>query len=213
MAKQEKLTATLSDGTVLKTRLPNVVETQEADWEFSRVFNKAIMQGIPPRAAMLKQMMELNVWTQEEEEETSSLRAGIDSKHIELEEARKEEPVDEDKIAEIENEIRVAQQEYWVHTQKLNGLLSHTAENKAEDAKLYYLTFLCTETEEGDKVWKDMDAFRADTNSERINTAILQLMLLQSGLSKEQQEEVKQDIAKQQAEDTEVEADSDESDE
>lgn len=191
---QETIKTTISTGETIQTRLATISETQDADWEFSKTFNKAIKAGIPPRQALLKELMEQGVWTQEEENKTVVLRVALDNKQMELEAARKEEPVDSKLIEDIETTVKAAQQELWLHTQKLNSLLAHTAENKAEDAKLYYLTYTVTMDKNGKSLWKNYADFRSDTNSERINTAILQYMLLQSGLAPQQKEEIEKAV-------------------
>lgn len=194
MSKVNTLEATLSDGEVIVTRLPNVTETQAADWEFSKVFNKAIKAGIPPRAGFLKELMDSGAWTQEEEDHTVVLRTALDAKLAELAEARADESVDKEAIAAMQTEVKVAQQALWLHTNKLNAMLAHTAENKADDAKLYYLTYTVTRKKDGTPLWNSIEDFRADTNAERVNTAMFQYMLLQSGLSPEKQEEAKKQL-------------------
>lgn len=187
----------LSTGEIIYTRLPNVVETQEADWEYSRVFNKAVEAGIPPRQVVLKRLMQQNIWTVSDEENLSDLRVTLDEIVTEAEGLLKQEPPDQSKIDELTKRAEVTRTALFAQQQKLNSLLSHTAETKAEDAKIYVLTSIITENKDGTRVWKTSEDFFKETDTERINSAVLQWMLLSAGLpgETEEAEGVKPDVA------------------
>lgn len=176
----------LSNGRVIYTRLPTLMERQEADWEFSRIFNKAIQNGIPPRQVFVRTLMEQGLWTQEDEIQMSTLRVALDTKQLDLEDTK-----DKDKV---QKEIEVLQQNLVNLQQKLNSFSSHTAEYRADEARRNYTVSIVTENEDGSRVWKTYADLCKDTDEELVNSAIIQYIFLENGINPEKAKEIKTSV-------------------
>lgn len=186
----EKREAKFADGSKFFTRTPTLVEVQEADWEFSRVFNKAITSGILPRAALLKRLVDSGVWSEEKDNITQKLRTELNSLISRITEMRdnKEDEKELDGVVRSAESVRMA---LAMHLQELESLMAHTAEQKADDARTYHLVYLVTERENGVRVWKTFAEFMGNSASEDFYEAVLQFMMLQNGIP--QTKEVEKD--------------------
>lgn len=182
----ERREFTLSNNEKYFVRLPTVAESQEGDWVYSRIFNKAIENGIPPQQLMLKRLMQQGVWTEGDEEQLSNLRISLDERLAELEDLLREENKDEKAIDKCRQAIADLRTAIFAQQQKLMALLSHTAENKAYDARNFAIVAMVTEKENGERVWKDQAAFEKERNYELIQTACFQYMALAAGLTEDE---------------------------
>lgn len=176
----------LGNGEKYFVRLPTVSESQEGDWVYSRIFNKAIENGIPPQQLMLKRLMEQGIWTEGDEQQLSNLRVSLDERLGELEDLLQEENGNEKAIDRCRQAILDIRAAIFTQQQKLMALLSHTAENKAYDARNFAIVAIVTEKENGERVWANNAAFEKERNYELIQTACFQYMALAAGLTEDE---------------------------
>lgn len=165
----------------LRVRKATTKELEAADLEFSRMFNKSLFAGLPPRARMLRKLRESKIWTPDDDQKLDGLRTSVALTGTQLETVNKQ--LDnltkdaEGKVMDLatlsdENQAKVKELEeqklaltktratVYVDLRRLNmevdQMLGHTADAKADDAQRNFLMACVTEEVElaDDKVTK-----------------------------------------------------------
>lgn len=173
----------LPDGKIVYIKNPGVIETQQADWEYSRIFNKALINGIMPRAALIEALKENNVLSDEEDNLINGIQENLTALSLDLEDAAKD--LNKEKFEELRDAITEERSKLYVLIQKRSAILSHCAEEKANEARIMYLCFSCTEKEDGTKVWATLDEFKAEKDVALVNNVVYTLMLMLNGISED----------------------------
>jgi chorismate mutase len=168
-----------TDKGLVQIRFPKVDENRLADWEYSKVFNQAIKDSIPTNKQMTKQIQELELWTKEDDDKIEKLREEIDKQIVimgKMSEGSKNMEKAQEKIAELRNELIAFQQERQRYFQQ-------TAESKAEEAKMSFLIYKCTEdANTGKPFWHSYDAFKNEEDQGTVNSIAYQFITFINGL-------------------------------
>lgn len=178
---EERREVQLPDSTVLFFRKPGMQDHEEAEWEYSRIFNKAIKNGIVPREVMKSQLREQGIWTDDDDARSEALEEEMVVVMADLQSAADED--DKKNFEEARREVARVRNEMIEHNSKLNAFLNNCAEEKAGEARIFYLTYACAETEDGKKFWKSFEEFKTKTDPAIVNTAFFQFMLFINNLS------------------------------
>ena len=154
----------------LRVRTATTQELAAADLEFSRVFNRAICAGLPPRARMLRKLRESKVWSVDDDQKLDALRQTAATSESQLSAIQKQidslskgadgKDLDVATLtADVQAQLQTLEDQKLeatkVRTQaliELRGLnvevdqmLSHTADAKADDAQRTFLMACVTE--------------------------------------------------------------------
>ncbi|WP_336784163.1 hypothetical protein [Paenibacillus illinoisensis] len=164
---------------LVQIRFPKVEENRLADWEYSKVLNQAIKDGIPSNKQMTKMIESMELWTKEDDEKVQALRDEIDKQIVvmgKMAEGSKNMEKAEEKIAEFRQELMALQQE----RQKL---YQNTAESKADEGKMSFLIYKCTEVADtGKPFWSSYEAFKNEEDQNLVNTIAYQFITFVNGL-------------------------------
>lgn len=164
---------------LVQIRFPRVEENRLADWEYSKVLMQAIKDGIPTNKQMGKVIEDLGLWGKEEEEKIETLSEEIEKQVTilsKMSEGSKNADKVQDKIAELRQQIFELQQER-------QRLYNNTAESKADESKMSFLIYKCSEfAETGKSVWKTYDDFKAEDDQTAVNTIVYQFLTFINGL-------------------------------
>jgi hypothetical protein len=162
-----------------QVRFPKVEENRLADWEYTKVLNQALKDGIPTNKQMTSMIKELGLWTDEDDSKVDKLREEI-NKQIAVLDKMSEGSKNFDKVQEKINELR---NEMFGMQQERQKLYQNTAESKADESKMSYLIYKCTEfAETGKSVWSSYDDFKNEENQEFVNTVVYQFITFVNGL-------------------------------
>ena len=162
----------------LTTRLPKNQEAQEADFEYSKEFNRAVMHGILPQSALAAAFINSGVWSQEKDDAIDEQRQQV----IKLEEALTNE-TDQMERQALADALGDERNRLYVMRQERSELLSHSAEAKAEDARRNYVVSRVTElAKSGQRVWKTYKDFSDEEDGGLIYRAIYEYLTLANGL-------------------------------
>jgi len=178
---EERREVTLPNGDEIFIRLPGMADHEEAEWEYARIFNKAIKNGIVPREVMRQQLRDQGIWTEDDDAHSEKLEEDIAYAMAKLQEAADSD--DEDGMEKARREVTRLRNEFMAHNSRLNSFMNNCAEEKASEARLLYLTYACSETRDGKRYWKSYEAFKSDKNPAVVNTAFYGFMLFINGLS------------------------------
>jgi hypothetical protein len=164
---------------LMQIRFPKVEENRLADWEYTKTLSQAMKDGIPTNKQMGKMIEEMGLWTKEEEAQVESLREEIQKQIVvlsKMEDGSKNMVKAQVKIEELRNEIINLQQE----RQKL---YQNTSEAKADEAKMSYLIFKCTEVADtGKRLWSTYDDYKDEEDQELVNIVAYQYITFVNGL-------------------------------
>jgi chorismate mutase len=164
---------------LMQVRFPKVEENRLADWEYTKVLNQALKDGIPTSKQMGEMILEFGLWTEKDEKKITDLRDEI-NKQVAVLDKMTEGSKNFDAITEKIEELR---QTLFGVQQERQKLYQNTAESKADESKMSFLIYKCSENAETDKpVWSSYDEFKNEENQEFVNIMVYQFLTFINGL-------------------------------
>lgn len=164
---------------LVQIRFPKVEENRLADWEYTKVFQQAIKDGIPTNKQMTKQIEELELWTKEDDEKIKSINDEVQKQIAVLDkmsEGSKNFEAVADKIAELRNDALAIQ------TEK-QRLFNNTAESKADEAKMTFLIYKCAEfADSNEPIWVKYEDLKNEEDQGTVNIIVYQFLTFINGL-------------------------------
>jgi len=157
--------------------MPTSEQIRKAEWHYSKVYNKALVEGVATTAEMMDILTKRGLYGPEYESKLQELQVNI-ALHIATMQNATEDVIRE----AAANEIQVLRDELYRWNQRLTGPLSNSCEQMAEDAKTEYLTSVVVQKEDGSLVWGDYDAFVAEDNQGLALKARFEVLLWLQGL-------------------------------
>jgi hypothetical protein len=156
---------------------PTAEDIRGADWQYSKTYTKCLVEGITTAAEMQDILMRRGIIGPEFEQRAQELIMDLRSKIDQLESAE----TMEDK-RNLAVEVSIAREELFQWNQRLNGPLSNTCEQMADDARLEHLTSSITKDATGKRVWETYDVFLKSKNKDLAMRSRFEVMLFLQGL-------------------------------
>jgi len=160
------------------TRMANNEEIQDSEFEYSRVFNKAIMAGILPQSTLLAKLIEAEIWSPEKDRAIEQQRvvvAGIEEKLGEEESESAREALARD-LSDERAKL------YNMRQEKID-LLAHTAEAKADEVQRNFIVSRVTARADTKKpVWKSYEEYRKEQDGGLLFRATYEYLTFINGL-------------------------------
>jgi hypothetical protein len=145
---------------VYRIRMPGLEEQRQADWEYSRTFTKALMEGVPAMKELEKLLTSRGIIKVEFARRENELNATLQSIALKL--TSEDTPGDEKTSLTLDFEE--ARQELLSLRQERQTFVQNTAEGKADESRLTFMTWRCSEFGDGPNigksVWKTLPDFR-----------------------------------------------------
>ena len=164
-----------------RTRFPDSKEVNDANWEYSRAFNRALMEDLPTQKQMDTLIRKREIWTNVDDDEMTQLREKVGSLEIIL---SKKNAKDTSKAThKLVEELTDLREKLIEKTGTYQEYMSQTVEAKADEAKTAYLIWACTEKSDGHRVWDSVSDFLADRNAGLVNSATYEYITFSSGLA------------------------------
>jgi len=170
--------------------MPTAEDIRGADWNYSKIYTKSLVEGITTAAEMMDILMRRDVIGPEFEQRQRELNNDLAKKVIKLEGA---ENLDEKQLLAIE--VANLREELFNWNQRLNGPMSNTCEQIADDARLEYLTSRIVEREDGTKVWEIYEDFLSEKNQALAIRSRFEVMLYLQGLESDFLEQTPEAVA------------------
>ena len=139
--------------------LPSLAEQEEGEWEYSRVYMDALRRGIPVRKEIEKMLTDRGIIfnVKRRDDLMKRLRAVI----LEIQDLGDVQETDTEAteaLARLQREGETLQEQLAELQSEEDEYFSHTAEKKADQARIVYLAALCTEWDDperqGQRVWE-----------------------------------------------------------
>jgi hypothetical protein len=159
---------------------PNAADIRKADWQYSKIYNQAILDGFLTQAQMIDLLKEKGILSDDYAEKVEGTRIGLASELFKLENIR--EDADEVEREAIALDIARLRDELFSLNQQVNGPMGNTCENLAEDGRTEYLTSRIVQIQDGSHLWEDFDAYQNEENSTLSVKSRFEVMLWIQGL-------------------------------
>lgn len=135
----------------LQIRRPTSEEIQASDWEYARVFNEAIAEGIVPRAALINMLQDRGINFDKQDEEIRVMQDELNSIVEELAGARKKK--DKNTVEELKTDIKDLRNKLITKRTAISDYTRNCSEQMANDARDVFV--LATILEEDNKPFFD----------------------------------------------------------
>jgi hypothetical protein len=156
---------------------PTANDIREADWHYSKVYTRSLTEGITTSAEMMDILRRRGIIGSEFEKRAAELTRNLNERVWDLE---KVTAMDAKRDAAIQ--VAEARDELFQWNQRLNGPMSNTCENMADDARLEYLTSCMVIGEDNKRVWEKHDDYLKEKNRSLALKARFEVMLYLQGL-------------------------------
>lgn len=157
---------------------PDAGNIRDADWNYSKTYTKCLLEGITTAAEMMEILKRRGIIGPEFEQRASELTGVLNEKIIALDGAAN---IDEKRNFAID--VANAREDLFQWNQRLNGPMSNTCEQIADDARLEHLTSCMVTNEDSSRVWSSYDMFLEEKSQSLALQARFEVMLYLQGLT------------------------------
>ena len=165
------------NGVVYYIAAPTAEDVRGADWNYSKTYTKALMENISTSAEMMGILMKRGIVGPEFDQRQRELSDILSEKIVALGSA---DNIDDRQ--QLAMEVANAREELFQWNQRLNGPMSNTCEQIADDARLEYLTASMVQTEDGNSVWDSYETYLKEKSQSLALRARFEVMLYLQGL-------------------------------
>lgn len=165
------------DGQTYYIKQPTAADIRDSDWNYSKVYSKSLVDGIYTSSEMRDILKKRGIIGPEYDKRAQELADTLESALTEMYTSNLD-----DKKRELAEEAERIRNEIFQWNHRLNGPMSNTCEQMADDAKLEFLTSRIIVSSESGLIWKDHDAFLNDSNPVLPSRAKFEVMLYLQGL-------------------------------
>lgn len=159
---------------------PSGEDIRKADWQYSKVYNQAIVDGLLTQSQMLELLQEKGIINEDYTEKLETVRISLGAELFKLENLMENASVEDKEATALE--VARLRDELFQLNQRVNGPMSNTCENLAEDARTDFLTSRVVQNKDGSRAWEDFDAYRQEVNTALAIKARFEVMLWMQGL-------------------------------
>ena len=175
---------------------PNAEDIKGADWQYSKVYTKSLVEGISTSSEMHDILTRRGIIGPDYEQRRAELETILSGKILDL--AGTPSTTDKQLSA---LEVAKAREELFRWNQRLNGPMSNTCEQIADDARLEYLSSRMVENEDGSKIWETFEDYLAEPDQPLALTARFQVMLYLQGMEADFLDNTPEAVAMREVED------------
>ena len=175
---------------------PTADDIRGADWQYSKIYTKSLVEGITTSAEMMDILMRRGVVGPEFEQRQRELSDNLAKKVLDLQTSAE---IDQKQLMAME--VANSREELFKWNQRLNGPMSNTCEQIADDSRLEYLTSRMIEREDGSNLWETHDDFLKERSQALAIRARFEVMLYLQGLSSNFMEQTPEAMAMREVED------------
>lgn len=170
--------------------IPTADDVRGADWQYSKIYTKSLVEGITTSAEMIDILMRRGVIGPEFEQRQKEL---TDTLSIKVEALETVSNIEDKQQMAVE--VASIREELFNWNQRLNGPMANTCEQMADDSRLEYLTSRMIQHEDGTKVWDDYSDFLTEKNQSLAMRSRFEVMLYLQGLESDFLEKTPEAVA------------------
>jgi hypothetical protein len=151
---------------------PTAEDVRGADWQYSKVYTKALIEGITTSAEMMNILLRRGIAGPEFDRRQQELQEEINEVTMQLRVAM--DNTDKQMLAV---KLATTRDELLNWNQRVNGPMTNTCERMADDSRLEFLTSCMVQDDAGHKVWESYDKYLTDRNRDLALRARFETML------------------------------------
>ncbi len=167
----------VDDGIEYFIAAPNAEDVRGADWQYSKIYTRSLTEGITTNAEMMDILMRRGIIGPEFEQRATELATILNTKILALESSKNIE-----EKRELAVEVAQTREELFQWNQRLNGPMSNTCEQMADDSRLEYLTSCIIQRKDGSRVWDSYGTFLKEKSQALALRSRFEVMLFLQGL-------------------------------
>ena len=160
--------------------LPTIRQINDGDVIYSKYYLEAMKAGIKPRIALEREYRETGIWDDARDKELLDLSEALQDSLIKVRTAENEEA----KNTEYTNFLNLKAKYQNLASEK-NFLFQHTAESKAETAKITTLLWQSVLKEDKTPLWKDETTFLDERDSKLVTNILREFVAFLSGIEED----------------------------
>ena len=160
---------------------PTGEDIRKADWQYSKVYNQAILDDLLTQAQMVDLLKKQGVISDNYATEVEETRSKLAAEIYKLE-SLPESTADFDR-EEAALSVAATRDELFRLNQRVNGPMGNTCENISEDARVEFLTSRVLQKKDGSKLWEDFHAYLNEENTALSVKSRFEVMLWMQGLN------------------------------
>lgn len=159
---------------------PTGEDIRKSDWQYSKVYNQAIVDGFLTQSQMIEVLKEKGIITDEYAERVERVRTSLAAELFKLENLLDGAAEEDREVVALE--VAGLRDELFQVNQMVNGPMGNTCENLAEDARTEYLTSRVVQKRDGDRFWESFEDYRQEENTALCVKSRFEVMLWMQGL-------------------------------
>lgn len=191
----DKRSFSLEDGRVFYVEDPNTEDIKNADWMYSRIYTKSLIDGISTSSEMMDILTKRGIIGPEYEKRAKELTEVLNNAIEELNNAE----TNDEKYAKA-MKVAEARDDLFRWNQRFSSPMSHTCEQLADDARLECLASSMIRDDKGNRVWNSYDEYVNDSDQELVTRARIEVMLYLQGVSSDFMNQTPEAIAMREVE-------------
>ncbi len=171
------------DGTAISYFITNPTgeDIRKADWQYSKIYNQAILDDLLTQAQMVDLLKKQGVISEDYANNVEETRSRLAADIYKLENLpESSSDVDREDAA---LSVAATRDELFRLNQRVNGPMGNTCENIAEDARVEFLTSRILQKKEGVNLWEDYTSYLNEENTALAVKARFEVMLWMQGLN------------------------------
>lgn len=159
---------------------PTGEDIRKADWQYSKIFNQAIVDGFLTHSQMFDLLKEKEIITDDYNDQLETNRITLGAELFKLENLMENATEEEKEFSAME--VARLRDELFQLNQRINGPMANTCENLAEDARTDYLTSRIIQQKDKTQYWKTFDDYKYEENTALAVKSRFEVMLWMQGL-------------------------------
>ena len=167
----------VDDGVEYFIAAPTAEDVRGADWQYSKIYTRSLTEGITTNAEMMDILMRRGIIGPEFEQRATELATILNNKILALESSKSIE-----EKRELAVEVAQTREELFQWNQRLNGPMSNTCEQMADDGRLEYLTSCIIQIKDGSRIWDSYGTFLKEKSQALALRSRFEVMLFLQGL-------------------------------
>lgn len=160
---------------------PTGEDIRKADWQYSKIYNRAILDDLLTQAQMIDLLKKQGVISEDYASEVEETRSKLAAEIYKLESLP--ESTSDLQMEDAALVVAASRDELFRLNQRVNGPMGNTCENIAEDARVEFLTSRVLQKKDGSKLWEDYYAYLNEENTALSVKSRFEVMLWMQGLN------------------------------
>jgi len=159
---------------------PTGEDIRKADWQYSKVFNQAMVDGFLTQSQMLGFLKEKGILNEEYTDQLEHTRISLGAELFKLENFMENATEQEKEFSAME--VARLRDELFQLNQRINGPMANTCENLAEDARTDFLTSRIIQKKDKTRYWPTFEDYKNEENTALAIKSRFEVMLWMQGL-------------------------------